>query len=109
MQIQDVPFGITQWQEIEPTVHAGEIGGASWCTCQFGEVRGRMVTYSPGYKADHGCSKGHILLCFNGELHAEFANGRVFVLQPDMSYQVADLAEPHRSYTDVGATLFIVD
>jgi hypothetical protein len=26
-----------------------------------------------------------------------------------MSYQVADDAEPHRSHTDVGARLFIVD
>ena len=26
-----------------------------------------------------------------------------------MSYQVADNAEPHRSHTDVGARLFIVD
>jgi hypothetical protein len=26
-----------------------------------------------------------------------------------MSYQVADNAEPHRSYTQIGAKLFIVD
>ena len=28
---------------------------------------------------------------------------------PGMSYQVADGAEPHRSSTSAGATLFIVD
>jgi len=26
-----------------------------------------------------------------------------------MSYQVADNAEPHRSHTEIGAKLFIVD
>ncbi|MBP6165989.1 MAG: ASCH domain-containing protein [Aeromonas sp.] len=30
-------------------------------------------------------------------------------LTPGMSYQVADNAEPHRSYTEQGARLFIVD
>jgi len=37
------------------------------------------------------------------------ADGREFVLTPGTSYQVADNAEPHRSYTKVGAKLFIVD
>jgi hypothetical protein len=32
-----------------------------------------------------------------------------FTLQPGMSYQVGDHAEPHRSYTAIGAKLFIVD
>jgi hypothetical protein len=31
------------------------------------------------------------------------------LLKPGMSYQVADQAEPHRSFTSSGATLFIVD
>jgi hypothetical protein len=31
------------------------------------------------------------------------------VTQAGMSYQVADNAEPHRSYTSTGAKLFIVD
>jgi hypothetical protein len=68
-----------------------------------------MVEYTPGYLADHWCSKGHVLLCLSGELHTELADGRRFVLKPGMSYQVADNAEAHRSSTDVGATLFIVD
>ena len=68
-----------------------------------------MVEYSPGYLADHWCSKGHILLCLAGELHTELADGRTVVLRPGMSYQVADGAEAHRSRTTTGATLFIVD
>lgn len=38
----------------------------------------------------------------------EFGDGRMFVLRPGMSYQVADGAEPHRSSSESGATLFIV-
>jgi hypothetical protein len=68
-----------------------------------------MVTYSPGYLADHWCAKGHILLCLDGELHTELADGRTVVLRPGMSYQVADDAAPHRSSSPAGATLFIVD
>jgi hypothetical protein len=68
-----------------------------------------MVEYSPGYRADHWCEKGHILLCLEGELSTDLADGRRFILKPGMSYQVADGAEPHRSFTDKGARLFIVD
>ena len=75
----------------------------------FGSIRVRMVEYTPGYVADHWCSKGHILLCLEGELHTELQDGRRFVLQPGMSYQVADGAEAHRSSTAVGARLFVVD
>lgn len=68
-----------------------------------------MVEYSQGYEADHWCSKGHILLCLSGELETELEDGRRFVLKSGTSYQVADGAEPHRSRTAGGATLFIVD
>ena len=109
MKISDIPFGITDWSGIERTVHAGETGEAHWRTCQFGAIRVRMVEYSAGYKADHWCSKGHILLCLAGSMETELQDGRKFLLTPGVSYQVADDAEAHRSYTEQGATLFIVD
>lgn len=105
----DIPFGTTDWSQLAPTGHRGESGCAYWRTQQFGALRVRMVEYSPGYVADHWCSKGHILLCVEGELHTELEDGRQFVLRPGMSYQVADNAEPHRSHTTHGARLFIVD
>jgi hypothetical protein len=107
--MSDIPFGTTDWSDVEETTHAGETGQAAWRTRDFGGIRVRMVDYTPGYRADHWCSKGHILLCLEGELHTELADGRTFVLTPGMSYQVADGAEPHRSYTATGAKLFIVD
>ena len=109
MHMTDIPFGTTDWSAVETTEHKGETGAATWRTRQFGAVRVRMVDYTPGYLADHWCVKGHILLCLEGELTTELADGRVFVLKPGMSYQVADDAEPHRSSTKVGARLFIVD
>ena len=109
MDISSVPFGTTDWSAVEATVHPGETGAATWRTREFNGIRVRMVEYSPGYVANHWCSKGHILLCLVGELHTELADGRSFVLTPGMSYQVADNAEAHRSRTAQGARLFIVD
>jgi quercetin dioxygenase-like cupin family protein len=109
MQIKNIPFGTTNWSEIIPTEHQGETGVAIWRTQQFDSIRVRMVEYSAGYFANHWCEKGHILLCLEGELHTELEDGRKFVLTSGVSYQVADGAEAHKSYTEVGAKLFIVD
>ena len=109
MHLTGFPFGITDWDTIEETVLRGEQGTARWRTQQFGATRVRRVVYSAGYVADHWCVKGHILLCLEGELRTELQDGRQFALKPGMSYQVADDAEPHRSSTVAGATLFIVD
>lgn len=104
-----IPFGTTDWSTIERTEHPGESGTAYWRTQRFGDIRVRMVEYTPGYVADHWCEKGHILFCLEGEMTTELKDGRTFTLTAGMSYQVADGAEPHRSSTSQGATLFIVD
>lgn len=110
MRMTTIPFGTTDWSDVEPTLHAGETGSATWRTRQFGDIRVRVVDYTPNYLADHWCEKGHILYCLAGELTTELADGRTFVLKPGKSYQVADGAEPHRSRTgSQGARLFIVD
>jgi hypothetical protein len=109
VKISDLPFGVTDWNRVESTTHAGIQGEARWRTRQFGAVRVRMVDYSPGYCADHWCSKGHFLLCLSGELDTELADGRRFTLTPGQSYQVADGGDPHRSSTRSGATLYVVD
>lgn len=109
MQITHLPFGITDWSEVGVERKTGEHGWADWRVRQFGDIRVRLLEYSPGYRADHWCTKGHILLCLEGELVTELEDGRTFVLRPGMSYQVADGAEPHRSHTKTGAKLFVVD
>lgn len=109
MNLNNIPFGITNWNEILTTRHEGEQGYALWSTQQFDNIRVRIVEYSAGYLADHWCSKGHILFCLEGELSTELEDGRTFTLSAGMSYQVADHAEAHRSSTTTGAKLFIVD
>ncbi len=109
MKMTNIPFGDTDWSTVEPTEHKGETGMAYWRTQEFGDIRVRMVEYTPGYLADHWCQKGHILLCLEGQLDTELEDGRVISLTPGKSYQVADMAEAHRSATTKGAKLFIVD
>ena len=109
MKISGPPFVLTSWTQIERTEHKGETGTAYWQTRTFGDIRVRMVEYTPGYLADHWCSKGHVLFCVEGKLDTELKDGRRFTLTPGMSYQVADDAEAHRSSTVKGAKLFIVD
>lgn len=113
MHMSDIPFCTVDWSEVEPTRHDGLHGHALWRTRQFGpqdnRMRVRMVEYSPGYVSDHWCSKGHVLLCLEGELETTLEDGRVFLLTSGMSYQVADGAEAHRSRAPNGAKLFIVD
>ncbi len=109
MKMLNIPFATTDWSVVERTEHKGEQGIAYWRTQNFDTIRVRMVEYTPGYVADHWCSKGHVLLCLEGELHTLLEDGRQFVLKPGMSYQVADEAEAHRSSTQIGARLFVVD
>ena len=109
MKIQDIPFMTTDWSKIAPIEHPGETGIAIWRTLEVGDIRVRMVEYTPGYMADHWCSRGHVLLVIEGELVTELSDGRKFTLRPYMSYQVASDFEPHKSSTTVGAKLFIVD
>lgn len=109
MKIENVPFCTIDWDTVEMTKHSGITGEAYWRTIEIGNIRVRSVEYTPSYLADHWCSKGHVLLVLEGELVTELDDGRKFVLTPGMSYQVADGVNPHRSYTEKGAKLFIVD
>ncbi len=110
MKIPALPFTVTDWSTIAPTEHAGETGKAFWRTLAIGDIRIRMVEYTPGYLADHWCDRGHILFVVEGELVTELRDGRSFTLKPGMSYEVSDFGDaPHRSKTTAGAKLFIVD
>ncbi len=109
MKIENVPFGVTDWSAVPETEHPGATGVAFWRTLHAGNVRVRLVTYSPGYLADHWCSRGHILFVLEGELVTEIEGGASYTLTAGMSYQVSDDVAPHRSSTRSGARLFIVD
>jgi quercetin dioxygenase-like cupin family protein len=110
MKIPELAFSVTDWSQIAPTEHPGETGKAFWRTLNIGDIRIRIVEYSPGYLADHWCDRGHILYVLEGSLVSELKDGRRFTLSAGMSYQVSDNGDAaHRSSTAEGAKLFIVD
>lgn len=109
MNISSFPFTTLSWSSIPKTEHKGETGIAYWQVQMLNDIRVRLVEYSPGYKADHWCSKGHVLFCMEGEMDTELADGRIFKLSRGMCYLVGDNNEPHRSSTISGCKLFIVD
>ncbi|MCB2409823.1 DHCW motif cupin fold protein [Hymenobacter lucidus] len=104
-----IPFQVTDWAMIPATEHPGETGVAHWRTLQLGSLRVRMVEYSAGYKADHWCQKGHLLFVTEGELLTELTDGQTFRMTSGMSYEVSDELSSHRSSTEHGAKLIIVD
>ena len=109
MNIAAFPFQANDWSLVPKTEHAGETGTAYWQTLMVNEIRVRKVEYSAGYKADHWCNKGHIILCTQGEMNTELKDGRIIKLTEGMSYFVGDNCEAHRTFTETGCKLFIVD
>lgn len=109
MSGSNIPFHAIDWESVPRTEHPGEKGTAWWRTVQFAGLRIRIVVYSPGYIADHWCRKGHIVHCLDGEFTSEMENGGAFTLQKGMTYVVSDELSSHRSVTEGGATLLIID
>jgi len=56
MRIEDVAFCTTVWDTVPATEHKGETGTAIWRTLETGNVRVRMVEYTPGYRAIIGAA-----------------------------------------------------
>lgn len=104
-----IPFQTTDWKNVPTTRHPGETGFSHWQTKKHGDLRLRIVEYSPGYKADHWCELGHLLFCLEGELDTELQDGSTVHLTAGMSYEVSDGLSSHRSSTRSGAKLLIVD
>jgi hypothetical protein len=109
MKMSGFDFAVTDWTKVTPTEHPGDPGVATWRTQHYADIRVRMVEYSPGYRADHWCAKGHVVLCLSGELEIEIADGRRFRLKAGESYQAGDGEPGHRSATKTGAKLWVVD
>jgi hypothetical protein len=65
MKIAEVPFCVVDWASVSPTKHAGKPAQRSG-DLRKGNIRVRMVEYTPGYVADHWCKKGHVLLVMEG-------------------------------------------
>jgi mannose-6-phosphate isomerase class I len=106
---QNIPFEVLDWDNISKEEHKGISGTSFWQTIQFPGLRIRLVEYSPGYIADHWCQKGHIVYCVEGSFVSEMENGQTFVLKKGMSYVVSDELSSHRSISEPGVKLLIID
>jgi len=104
-----IPFQTIDWTTIPTTEHKGETGTAWWQTLQLDGLRVRIVEYSAGYLADHWCRKGHIVYCLEGGFVSELQNGESFILSKGMTYIVSDELSSHRSKTDSGVKLLMID
>jgi len=104
-----IPFQFIDWSTIAKTEHKGESGMAYWQTLQYGGLRVRIVEYSAGYLADHWCEKGHIVHCLEGEFVSELSDGQQISLKEGESYVVSDGRSSHRSFSQKGARLLVVD
>jgi hypothetical protein len=103
------PYKAIDWGPIPREEHKGTSGTSFWRTVQLPGLRIRIVEYSAGYLADHWCQKGHIVHCLEGEFVNEQESGERTVMRKGMTYVVSDGAGSHRSRTERGATLLIVD
>jgi hypothetical protein len=107
--MSQIPFQTIDWSVIEKTEHKGETGTSYWQTVQFPGLRIRLVEYSKGYLADHWCQKGHIVHCLEGEFVSELKSGELIKLEKGGTFVVSDELSSHRSVTEKGVKLLIVD
>jgi hypothetical protein len=104
-----IPFQTIDWTSIEKVEYKGETGIAYWQTLQLAGLRIRLVEYSKGYLADHWCQKGHIVHCLGGNFTTEMSTGEKFKLSEGESYVVSDDLSSHRSISEFGVKLLIID
>jgi len=105
----NILFSTIDWSAIERVEHRGETGTAYWQTVQLEGLRIRIVEYSAGYLADHWCQKGHIVHCLEGSFITQLESGEQTKLTKGMSYIVSDDMSSHRSVSDNGVKLLIID
>jgi hypothetical protein len=104
-----IPFQNIDWTSIEKVEYKGEKGVAYWQTIQFEGLRLRIVEYSSEYLADHWCKKGHIVHCLDGEFISELITGEKIRLVKGETYVVSDELSTHRSFSEKGVKLLIID
>lgn len=102
-------FACYDWDRVPLTEHAGEAGTAFQQALTAGPYRIRKVRYSRGYRADHWCERGHIVLVLAGSANLEFRNGRTSHIEAGHVCWMSDGQELHRMSSENGAELYVVD
>jgi quercetin dioxygenase-like cupin family protein len=109
MKLEGIPAGVIDWSQVAEASHPGQSGTAAVRAVQMGDKQVRLVTYSPGYIADHWCNKGHLTFVVSGAVDVEHMDGS-HRATAGTSYHVPDGdAHTHRLSSPEGATIFIVD
>ncbi len=104
-----IPFQSIDWSDVDKITYEGDTGVATWQTQQYAGLRIRIVEYSAGYVADHWCQKGHIVHCLEGEVTNQLDGEPDSILKQGMTYVVSDEQSSHRSVTQSGVKLLIID
>jgi quercetin dioxygenase-like cupin family protein len=97
------------WKTLGKVEQKGKEGTSIHRSVQLDGLRLRVVEYSAGYVADHWCQKGHIVHCLEGNFISELEDGKKFSLQAGMTYVVSDNMSSHRSMSQNGVKLLIID
>ncbi|HEY4153934.1 MAG TPA: DHCW motif cupin fold protein [Puia sp.] len=107
--MKNIPFQTIDWTSIEKVEYKGETGSAFWQTIQLDGLRVRLVEYSSGYLADDWCRKGHIVHCLEGEFISEQRTGERMKFSRNETCIVSDERSEHRSISQNGVKLLIID
>ena len=110
MKLENLSIGTVDWSRTVAEIQPGETGTAAAHTCNLGNITLRLVIYSGAYKANHWCTKGHIVYVVSGSLIIEYKDETRTLLGSGTSWYAPDNSgPPHRVLCDSGATIFIVD
>src|SRR3954471_11281870 len=76
----------------------------------IGDVRVHLIKYGAGDMTDHWYDLGQVTHVLNGGSDSVLRDRRTLKLRPGMSYHISDDGDAaHRSSTQMGAKLFILD
>jgi uncharacterized cupin superfamily protein len=110
MKLKSFSVGEIDWSKVPAVAQAGETGTAAARTVKLGDVTLRFVKYSAEFKADHWCTKGHILYVVSGNVVIEYDDGTHTYLSPGMSWHAPEGATTaHLLRCERDATVFIMD
>jgi quercetin dioxygenase-like cupin family protein len=110
VKLENFPVGEIDWHKVPVVVRAGETGTAAARIVNLGDVTLRLVEYGTGFKADHWCTKGHILYVISGSVVIEYDDGTRTNLSPGTSWHAPDGASAaHLLRCECDATVFIID
>ncbi len=109
MEIRNLPFSLVDFNSVQGEEHPGDAGTSLWRMVNVPGVRFRIVDYSPRFLADHWCDKGHFVYVLEGSFTLELKDGRSFEIPQNTGFVISDDAEPHKSRSENGAKLLIID